>query len=746
MELFFLAMLRRLRPREGWALLLLAVAALLCVQQAAASSSMALPVAAVGWLGLLGLLLGRRIPTEASPPRSATRAAPRLQPARPNLVRWVLMALVWAVGTGLGALAVGGALPPFALALRDASALLAALRQRDAALGALRWDSLAFLGESLPRFGRELLAAPYAGERGALLIVGLASVLLTWSGGLALGLGLRRHSALLPWALPLLAALATTLLLGGGASGWLFGGMSVLLLLVLLGNLARRQNVWRARQMDYPGDLRLDALVWGGLVLALVLPLSAALPFALDNPLASWLWSQINPPSGIEALERNIQRGQQPRPASSAPIAGSTLPALDLGVSLEQGSPDVLALRVRVAQPFAPSPWPRYWRSRVLASYTGSGWRSNAIVFPEPALTFPASAAPPGLVVQQVEDARPDRRLIYGLPDALGVSVATNHEQLDNGELTARTALAPSGRYTVYSRLPEQAAPQPPGQQPGPPPDTTAFRILPSRLPSRVIDLARTLTRDSRTQIESGLAIERYLRELPYSYEVRPLPRDGDAVDQFLFDMRQGYCTYYASAFAVLARAIGIPARVSVGYYTGSYDAATGSYLVYERDAHAWPELYIDGRWLPFEPTPVRPLPNRDAPAPLPNTLPAPEPLPAPTLLDRAREYAPGALVALALLGALLLPLAPRWLRRDTSAAAIQRQLERRGARLGVAWPRGATLAEYARLLRPRVRGNPRELAVVVELLEEARYREQPLADAEQRRLREAWEGLRKGL
>jgi transglutaminase-like putative cysteine protease len=743
METFLLALLRRMRPREGWALLLLAVAALICVQQAAASSSMVLPVAAVGWLGLLGLVVGRRIAIDRPALRGAAPQARRPAP-QAGVVRWLVVALLWAAGLALGALSVGGAMPPFALMLRDAAALVAALRERGEALGALRWDSVAFLGESLPRFGRELLAAPYAGERGALLIVGLASVLLTWSGGLALGMGLRRSSALLPWALPLLAALATTLLLGGGASGWLFTGMVVLLLLVLLGNLARRQRAWRERQMDYPGDLRLDAVLWGGLVLALVLPLSAALPFALDNPLASWLWVQLNPPSGIEALERNIERGQRQHPVQSVPIAGSTLPALNLGASLEQGSPNALALRVRVAEPFAPAPWPRYWRARVLASYTGDGWRSNAIVFPETPLAFPAGTTPPELIVQQVQDLRPERRLIYGLPDTVGVSVATNREQLENGELTARSAMAPGGSYTVYSRLPELA--QNAAQQPGPPPDTTAFRLLPTRIPSRVLDLARTLTRDSPTQLEAALALERYLRELPYSYEVRPLPRDGDAVDQFLFEMREGYCTYYASAFAVLARSLGIPARVSVGYATGTYDAASGSYLVYERDAHAWPELYIDGRWLPFEPTPVRPLPNRGASVELPARGAAPEPLPEPSLLERVREYLPGALVALALMGALLLPLAPLVLRRATSPAAIQRALERRGARLGVRWPGGATLSEYGRLLRPRVRGNPSDLDAVVGLLEEARYRELPLADDEQRRLREAWESLRKGM
>ena len=107
----------------------------------------------------------------------------------------------------------------------------------------------------------------------------------------------------------------------------------------------------------------------------------------------------------------------------------------------------------------------------------------------------------------------------------------------------------------------------------GPPPDMSDYLALPKNYPPRVSDLARAVAgRRPSLQYDQALALEAYLRELPYSYEVQPLPRSGDAVEQFLFDMRQGYCTYYASAMAVMARSLGIPARVAIGYATGEYD------------------------------------------------------------------------------------------------------------------------------------------------------------------------------
>jgi hypothetical protein len=75
-------------------------------------------------------------------------------------------------------------------------------------------------------------------------------------------------------------------------------------------------------------------------------------------------------------------------------------------------------------------------------------------------------------------------------------------------------------------------------------------------------------------------------------------------VDFFLFDVQRGYCDYYGSAFVVLARAAGIPARLAIGYAMGSYSYERNCYVVVERDAHSWPEVYFgEYGWIPFEPT-----------------------------------------------------------------------------------------------------------------------------------------------
>jgi hypothetical protein len=219
---------------------------------------------------------------------------------------------------------------------------------------------------------------------------------------------------------------------------------------------------------------------------------------------------------------------------------------------------------------------------------------------------------------------------------------------------------------------------------------------------------------------------------------VRPLPGGGDAVEQFLFDMRQGYCTYYASSMAVLARSLGIPARVAIGYATGEYDPAGRMYIVREADAHAWPELYVGGRWLPFEPTPIRPLPARSATS----TAPAPEPAPA---LPAQPRGGLGPLIWAAVLAIVaLLTGMGIWMGRTRRARAlaleVQRGLERRGARAGVPWPAGATLNEYGALLEPKAGADTSALHEVVDLVGQARYSGRPLGGEEEGRLRVAAE------
>jgi hypothetical protein len=77
-----------------------------------------------------------------------------------------------------------------------------------------------------------------------------------------------------------------------------------------------------------------------------------------------------------------------------------------------------------------------------------------------------------------------------------------------------------------------------------------------------------------------------------------------DSVDGFLFDSKRGFCGHYASAFAALMRAVGIPARVVTGYQGGTFNRFAGYWILRQSDAHAWNEVWIDGRgWLRVDPT-----------------------------------------------------------------------------------------------------------------------------------------------
>jgi transglutaminase-like putative cysteine protease len=127
---------------------------------------------------------------------------------------------------------------------------------------------------------------------------------------------------------------------------------------------------------------------------------------------------------------------------------------------------------------------------------------------------------------------------------------------------------------------------------------------LPLELPSRVRDLAEAITRDHDNTYDKAAALESYLRDIKYNELIEAPPENQDGVDYFLFDVREGYCDYYAAAMAVMARAVGIPARVAAGYSQGQFNSETGAYRVRENNAHAWVEIYFPRYgWIEFEPT-----------------------------------------------------------------------------------------------------------------------------------------------
>jgi len=137
-------------------------------------------------------------------------------------------------------------------------------------------------------------------------------------------------------------------------------------------------------------------------------------------------------------------------------------------------------------------------------------------------------------------------------------------------------------------------------------PSVSAFTHLPE-IPADIRDLTTKVTEDAPTPLEKAVAIQRFLTSSPFTYDTSVPSGSGmKALEAFLLRDHRGFCQQYATAMAVMARLIGIPTRLGVGFTHGNLQP-DGSWLVTTHDAHAWPELYFNGfGWLPFEPTPRR--------------------------------------------------------------------------------------------------------------------------------------------
>ena len=95
-----------------------------------------------------------------------------------------------------------------------------------------------------------------------------------------------------------------------------------------------------------------------------------------------------------------------------------------------------------------------------------------------------------------------------------------------------------------------------------------------------------------------------YFRDNEFYYSLTPPLLPNDAVDEFLFESREGFCEHFASTFVVLMRAAGIPARIVTGYQGGEYNSVANYMVVRQRDAHAWAEIYDQQRgWIRVDPT-----------------------------------------------------------------------------------------------------------------------------------------------
>ena len=182
--------------------------------------------------------------------------------------------------------------------------------------------------------------------------------------------------------------------------------------------------------------------------------------------------------------------------------------------------------------------------------------------------------------------------------------------------LRSRVRIDPEAGYNVVSAISE-ASPAALRKDTGPYPAwvTERFLQLPGSVPDRVKGLAAEITANTDSAYDKANAIEKYLRTYKYNQGIAAPPGGQDGVDYFLFDVKEGYCDYYASAMVVMLRSVGVPARFVVGYTPGQLKPTNeqndegDQYRILERNAHAWPEVYFPSYgWVQFEPTASEPL------------------------------------------------------------------------------------------------------------------------------------------
>lgn len=546
-----------------------------------------------------------------------------------------------------------------------------------------------------------------AAGRDDLVVFGFA-LAVVWLFSLATGwLAYRRRNGLLA-ATPLLW-LVGLVMLYSAVDRWLFvAGVALALLLHLALDQQALLQRWRRLNLDHnPIVLTERAFVSLGLI-ALVVTAAAVAPNLYSPELASRYYALLAPVNArLEALaKRAFPELTGVNPWSGGDAIGG-LP----NEFLLRGGPTLNerpVMRVRTSEPlrfYDAPPLAHNLRGMTFSAYDGRGWQNPASL-----LRTERAAEQPWTSLSD-EGRRPllqnvsmnlVGRTLFAAGEPLAPSVTYQAEERFPGDLVALRSAERS--YTIVSLVPALSADELdalPGWEAEPLPDEYAIYLeLPERVTPRVRTLATRLTADEATLFAKATAIERYLRTFPYDLTVPSPPEHvQDVADYFLFELQRGYCDYYATAFVVLARAAGIPARFVTGFTNGSWNPEQQAWTVTEADAHSWPEVYFPQvGWIPFEPTAGRPelmrigLPRSGAVESAPPPTVQPLPSPSPSFDDRWLWLL---FPAMALIAGGIWLLQRRRLRHEDPWETLLRW----GSRLGRSLQPGETVLEYGAAL-----------------------------------------------
>lgn len=238
-----------------------------------------------------------------------------------------------------------------------------------------------------------------------------------------------------------------------------------------------------------------------------------------------------------------------------------------------------------------------YWRAIVLNQFDGRRWTQSSSAQSSDARELTVQGAP---LTQEITLEPGNAHYLFGVDS---VSYPPSLEEKStfintDGELYSSTKITTRVRYQVVSytnyRLGLHASPQQIRQN----------LRLPANLNPRTHDFAHNIQIQNRGLQAQVNAVLQYFRTENFFYTLEPPLLGRHSVDDFLFTTRSGFCEHYASAFVVLMRAMGIPARIVTGYQGGTRNTQDNFYEIRQSDAHAWAEIWLEERgWVRIDPT-----------------------------------------------------------------------------------------------------------------------------------------------
>ena len=351
----------------------------------------------------------------------------------------------------------------------------------------------------------------------------------------------------------------------------IYGALVVATSLIALSHLHRREAFRPRDEVPMLGKSIFSELKFSFRVLLLALPAAVAL-FLLFPRWTSPLW-------GVPESTLDAKTGLSDR------MSPGTIQQLFMD--------DGAAFRVEFHGP-VPSPAELYWRGPVFWDYDGREWTTSFWSRNIEARQQPEPNS--GRFHYTVQLEPNERRWLFALDYPTRVPQGTRLT-LDY-QLYRDKAVTQLLRYDMSSDPTFRDSP-------------TLSEVLKNSaldLPPDLNPRTRELVADWRRDLPSDEAfaqrILRHFREEPFHYTLNPPLLGYNTVDDFLFSTRQGYCEHYASAFTVMMRMAGVPARVVTGYQGGWYNEFGDYLLVKQSDAHAWSEIWLEGRgWTRVDPT-----------------------------------------------------------------------------------------------------------------------------------------------